>query len=130
VRIVLDAGETAWPGADPNWGRMLVAIGYSGVKIDLSRISIYLGGQQVCRNGAACPFDNVVAHQYMSQPEYEIRCTLGAGKASLDFFLRSDRGVCARECGLQYLAIWQSTSGDYRPRFSQCWPDRYQPSGS
>ena len=26
--------KTAWAGADPNWGRMLAAVGYSGVKID------------------------------------------------------------------------------------------------
>ncbi len=77
--------KTAWAGADPNWGRMLAAIGYSGVKVDPSRISIYLGGQQVCRNGAAYVFDRDTAHQYLSQPAYEIRFTLGAGKAALDF---------------------------------------------
>jgi glutamate N-acetyltransferase / amino-acid N-acetyltransferase len=77
--------KTAWAGADPNWGRMLAAIGYSGVKINPARISIYLGNQQVCRNGAAGDFDKDAAHQYMSQPAYEIRFTIGAGKAALDF---------------------------------------------
>jgi glutamate N-acetyltransferase / amino-acid N-acetyltransferase len=77
--------KTAWAGADPNWGRMLAAIGYSGVKIDPSRISIYLGERQVCRNGTACAFDKNAAHEYMTQPAYEIRFTLGAGKANLDF---------------------------------------------
>jgi glutamate N-acetyltransferase / amino-acid N-acetyltransferase len=77
--------KTAWAGADPNWGRMLAAIGYSGVKINPARISIYLGPQQICRNGAAFAFDKDVAHQYVSQPAYEIRFTLGAGKAALDF---------------------------------------------
>jgi glutamate N-acetyltransferase / amino-acid N-acetyltransferase len=77
--------KTAWAGADPNWGRMLAAIGYSGVRVDPSRISIYLGDQQICRNGAVGTFDKGAAHQYMSQPAYEIRFTLGAGRASLDF---------------------------------------------
>lgn len=77
--------KTAWAGADPNWGRMLAAIGYSGVKIDPSRINIYLGDRQVCRNGAACMFDKNAAHQYMAHPAYEIRFTLGAGQANLDF---------------------------------------------
>lgn len=77
--------KTAWAGADPNWGRMLAAIGYSGVKVNPARINIYLGNQQICRNGAACAFDKNTAHQYMSQPAYEIRFTLGAGKAALDF---------------------------------------------
>jgi glutamate N-acetyltransferase/amino-acid N-acetyltransferase len=77
--------KTAWAGADPNWGRILAAIGYSGVKINPAHINIFLGPQAICRNGAASPFDKKAAHEYMSQPEYEIRVTLGAGKAGLDF---------------------------------------------
>jgi glutamate N-acetyltransferase/amino-acid N-acetyltransferase len=77
--------KTAWAGADPNWGRILAAIGYSGVKIDPVRINIYLGNQQICRKGAACAFDKKTAHNYMSQPQYDIRITLGTGKTSLEF---------------------------------------------
>ncbi len=77
--------KTAWAGADPNWGRMLAAIGYSGVRINPSRINIYLGGQQICRHGMACAFDHAKAHECMSRPKYEIRITLGMGKTSLDF---------------------------------------------
>jgi len=77
--------KTAWAGADPNWGRMLAAIGYSGVKVNPERISIYLGDQQVCRKGASHPFDKDAAHRYMSQPAYEIRFVLGAGKVGLNF---------------------------------------------
>lgn len=77
--------KTAWAGADPNWGRILAAIGYSGVKINPERISIYLGEQPICRNGAASAFDRIQAHQYMSEPAYEIRITLGSGDESLDF---------------------------------------------
>jgi glutamate N-acetyltransferase/amino-acid N-acetyltransferase len=77
--------KTAWAGADPNWGRILAAIGYSGVKINPERINIYLGEQQICRHGAACPFDHDRAHAYMSEPVYEIRIALGAGSAALEF---------------------------------------------
>ena len=77
--------KTAWAGADPNWGRILAAIGYSGVKINPERINIYLGEQQICRHGAACPFDHARAHAYMSEPVYEIRIVLGAGNARLEF---------------------------------------------
>src|SRR6267142_813894 len=77
--------KTSWAGADPNWGRLLAAIGYSGVKINPARIDIHLGPQQICRGGMAFPFDKDVAHQYMSQPEYEIRFMLGAGRARLEF---------------------------------------------
>jgi glutamate N-acetyltransferase/amino-acid N-acetyltransferase len=77
--------KTAWAGADPNWGRILAAIGYSSVKINPERINIYLGEQQICRHGAACLFDAERAHAYMSEPVYEIRIALGAGNASLEF---------------------------------------------
>jgi glutamate N-acetyltransferase/amino-acid N-acetyltransferase len=77
--------KTAWAGADPNWGRILAAIGYSGVTINPERINIYLGEQQICRHGAACPFDHDRAHSYMSEPVYEIRIALGAGSTSLEF---------------------------------------------
>jgi glutamate N-acetyltransferase/amino-acid N-acetyltransferase len=77
--------KTSWAGADPNWGRLLAAIGSSAVSIHPERINIYLGDQQVCRNGAACKFDSDRAHQYMSEPAYEIRIALGAGSNSLEF---------------------------------------------
>jgi glutamate N-acetyltransferase/amino-acid N-acetyltransferase len=77
--------KTAWAGADPNWGRILAAIGYSGISIKPERINIYLGEQQVCRHGAACPFDHEQAHRYMSEPVYEIRIMLGTGNAHLEF---------------------------------------------
>ncbi|HZU33178.1 MAG TPA: bifunctional glutamate N-acetyltransferase/amino-acid acetyltransferase ArgJ [Candidatus Angelobacter sp.] len=77
--------KTAWAGADPNWGRILAAIGYSGVRVNPERINIYLGTQQICRHGAACPFDPNQAHAYMSEPVYEIRIALGTGNASLEF---------------------------------------------
>lgn len=77
--------KTAWAGADPNWGRILAAIGYSGVKVHPDKISIYLGEKPICRKGAAVPFDRDQAHEYMSQAQYEIRVVLGLGKANLDF---------------------------------------------
>jgi glutamate N-acetyltransferase/amino-acid N-acetyltransferase len=77
--------KTAWAGADPNWGRLLAAIGYSGVKVNPEKISIYLGDQQICKNGAAAKFDKDRAHEYMTQPAYDIRFSLGLGKANLEF---------------------------------------------
>lgn len=77
--------KTAWAGADPNWGRILAAIGYSGVKLDPTKVQIYFGDQQVCRNGCAHPFDESLAHQHLSQPDHEIRIKLGRGKISARF---------------------------------------------
>ncbi len=78
--------KTAWAGADPNWGRILAAIGYSGVRLKTERVNIFIAGQQVCKNGAAIAFDAAAAHAAMMRPTYEIRIRLGMGRASLRFF--------------------------------------------
>lgn len=77
--------KTAWAGCDPNWGRMLAAIGYSGINVNPAKVSIHLGNQTLCREGEAASFDQQQAHEYMSQDAYDIRITLGLGKANLDF---------------------------------------------
>jgi glutamate N-acetyltransferase/amino-acid N-acetyltransferase len=77
--------KTAWAGADPNWGRILAAVGRSGVPIDPARVDIFFGPQQVCRKGEAVSFDQQSAHQYLSQPQYDIIIQLGRGKAGTEF---------------------------------------------
>ena len=43
--------KTAWAGCDPNWGRILAAIGYAGVAIDPARINISFGELEICHAG-------------------------------------------------------------------------------
>lgn len=77
--------KTAWAGADPNWGRILAAIGASAIAIDPAKVDIFFGKQQVCRRGAGCDFDKPAAHRYLSLPAYEIRVALGRGKTELQY---------------------------------------------
>ena len=77
--------KTAWAGSDPNWGRMLAALGRSGVTFDPSRVNVFIGPHQVCRNGGANPFDHAATHRYMQQPEYEICMQIGTGRKALEF---------------------------------------------
>jgi glutamate N-acetyltransferase / amino-acid N-acetyltransferase len=81
--------KTAWAGADPNWGRILAAAGRSGVVLDPKKVSITIGGQTVCRGGAACQFNQRAAHEELAKPECQVGVRLGRGKTSLDF-LTSD----------------------------------------
>ncbi len=81
--------KTAWAGADPNWGRILAAVGRSGVPVDPNKILISIGRQVVCRNGTACLFDEKAAHQELSKAECEVGVRVGGGKASL-LFLTAD----------------------------------------
>ena len=77
--------KTAWAGADPNWGRILAAIGRSGVELDPSRIDISFGDIRVCHRGVAAKFDENRAHEYLSRPSVEIVVRLGRGKHHLTF---------------------------------------------
>jgi len=63
--------KTAWAGSDPNWGRLLAAIGYSGAQIDPERIDIRFRRTRICHNGGrATEFDEAAAHAYIAQPEF------------------------------------------------------------
>lgn len=79
--------KTAWAGCDPNWGRLAAAIGYSGAQIDPDRIDIWFGEHPICRNGGrATEFDEAVAHQYISQPEFSISIQLHQGEGRCTFW--------------------------------------------
>lgn len=77
--------KTAWAGADPNWGRILAAIGRSGVKLDPSKVNIYFGDTQVCHRGTAHAFDESACHAYLSQPKCQLRVELGRGNKEIIF---------------------------------------------
>jgi glutamate N-acetyltransferase/amino-acid N-acetyltransferase len=77
--------KTAWAGADPNWGRVLAAIGRSGISIVPSKVDIYFGAFPVCRRGMAVEFDEAKVHQYLSGPSVEVTVRLSRGKHRLTF---------------------------------------------
>jgi glutamate N-acetyltransferase/amino-acid N-acetyltransferase len=78
--------KTAWAGCDPNWGRLVAAIGYSGAEIDPERIDIWFGDLAICRDGGRAPeFDEAAAHAYLKQPEFFIRIQLNQGTGTCEF---------------------------------------------
>ena len=79
--------KTAWAGCDPNWGRLVAAIGYSGAAIDPERIDIWFGEQRICRDGGrAAEFDEMAAHAYLKQTEFSISIDLNQGSGSCVFW--------------------------------------------
>jgi glutamate N-acetyltransferase/amino-acid N-acetyltransferase len=79
--------KTAWAGSDPNWGRLVAAIGYSGAAIDPDRIDIWFGDLRICRDGGrALEFDEVTAHAYIAQPEFSITIQLHQGNGACVFW--------------------------------------------
>jgi glutamate N-acetyltransferase/amino-acid N-acetyltransferase len=79
--------KTAWAGNDPNWGRLVAAIGYSGAAIDPNRIDIRFGELPICLNGGRAPqFDEASAHEYVQKPEFSITIELHQGAGSCVFW--------------------------------------------
>ena len=78
--------KCAWSSADPNWGRLLAAAGYSGVTFAVEDVRIAIGDQVVFEGGVRSPrFDKAAAHAVMSQREYAIRISLGKGPGQCSF---------------------------------------------
>lgn len=78
--------KTAWSSADPNWGRLLAAAGYSGVVFNPANVRISIGAQPVFELGVrAESFSEAAAHATMSEREYTITIDLGQGNAECRF---------------------------------------------
>jgi glutamate N-acetyltransferase/amino-acid N-acetyltransferase len=72
--------KAAVHGADPNWGRILAAVGRSGAVSDLANLRIGLQGETVYR-GAVLPFDAASLSQKLQAEEVLIEIDLAAGDA-------------------------------------------------
>jgi glutamate N-acetyltransferase/amino-acid N-acetyltransferase len=74
-------------GSDPNWGRLMAAIGNSGATIDPERIDIWFGDLRICRDGGrAAELDEVAAHDYLNSPEFTIAIDLRQGDGGCVFW--------------------------------------------
>ncbi|HUU20875.1 MAG TPA: bifunctional glutamate N-acetyltransferase/amino-acid acetyltransferase ArgJ [Sedimentisphaerales bacterium] len=68
-------------GGDPNWGRIICAVGSASVKLNPNKLSCKLDDITVFKNGAPRKFDAKKASKVVSQTEHTITVDLGAGKA-------------------------------------------------
>ena len=68
-------------GGDPNWGRIICAVGSASVKLNPNKLSCKLGPITVFKNGAPRKFDAKKASKVVSQSEHTVTVNLGAGKA-------------------------------------------------
>lgn len=84
--------KTAVYGADPNWGRIVSAVGYAGVPFDPARLNLQINGLPLYRAGAPVPFDAaVVSAAIKNQRETLVELTLAEGDAECRFWT-SDLG--------------------------------------
>lgn len=75
--------KTAIAGEDPNWGRVVMAVGKSGEAADRDKLAIWFGPHCVAREGErAKEYDEKTVAAYMKNREIVIRVNAGVGKAA------------------------------------------------
>ena len=98
--------KAAMFGADANWGRVLCAIGYSGAKVEVSKIDVSFqsraGTIAVCMGGEGLPFSEEKAKEILLEKEIGILVNLNSGTAA----------STAWGCDLTYDYV--KINGDYR----------------
>lgn len=73
--------KAAVHGADPNWGRIVAAVGRAGVRCDMSKVTIKMQGYELYR-GAPLPFDNAAVSKALQASDVLLEVSLAAGEAS------------------------------------------------
>jgi glutamate N-acetyltransferase/amino-acid N-acetyltransferase len=74
--------KTALYGEELNWGRILCAVGYSGVAFDPERITLSLNGIPIFRNGSPVSSTRARAEKAMKAKDLQIEVDLADGRAA------------------------------------------------
>jgi glutamate N-acetyltransferase / amino-acid N-acetyltransferase len=78
--------KTAIAGADPNWGRILCAVGNAGVAIDPDRLALSIGDVATVSRGSVRPnWDEAAARAAMQAPRYKLVVDLGMGEHTASY---------------------------------------------
>ena len=79
--------KTAIAGSDANWGRIIAAAGYSGIKFDPRKADIDMQGVSVCRAGLAATFDEAALKKKLDERECQIHFAIrGSGRGRARFW--------------------------------------------
>ncbi|WP_139555862.1 bifunctional glutamate N-acetyltransferase/amino-acid acetyltransferase ArgJ [Methylotetracoccus oryzae] len=75
--------KTAFFASDPNWGRILAAVGRAGVnELDIDRVGVWLNDMAIVSAGARSPdYTEEAGQAVMQQSEITVRVALGRGQA-------------------------------------------------
>lgn len=89
--------KTSWFGADPNWGRVICAVGYSGAAIDPDKINISYDGREAVSNGKSSGLSPNILHKIITQKKFTLEVDLRQGQASYSML------TC--DCSIDYVRI-------------------------
>ena len=94
--------KTALHGGDPNWGRILAAVGRSGARFSTRRISLSAGPVTLVRDGQPAPYQEKDAAKVFARERVPLHVDLGGGTARAV--------VLSSDLGHDYVAL----NADYR----------------
>lgn len=95
--------KTAFFGEDANWGRIIAAVGYSGIEVDQNRIDISFNQVAVTRNGLSTgPEQEAEATEVLKLAEFVVHIDLHQGAAVSSYY--------TSDLGYEYIKI----NADYR----------------
>ncbi len=98
--------KTAFFGGDPNWGRVLAAVGYSGAQVNPGRTALWFAGGEEGKRGPLLPvvdkgrptaYDEEAAARIFAQPEIDVLIDLGIGDGETE--------VWTCDLGYEYVRI-------------------------
>ena len=87
---------------DPNWGRILAAVGRSGARFSPRRVSLWVGPHRVVEAGSPAPYRERDAARVFAREKVPVRVDLGAGDARAVLY--------SSDLGHDYVAL----NADYR----------------
>ena len=79
--------KTAIAGEDPNWGRILMAIGKAKVKINVNKLNLSIGSHRIIENGKlSLNYNESKIAEYMKSHEIKINVQIGTGKKEFEAY--------------------------------------------
>ena len=79
--------KTAIAGEDPNWGRIIMAIGKAKAKINLSKLNISIGPHKIIENGKLSQnYNEEEVGDYMKSVEIKINIQVGTGNKEFEVY--------------------------------------------
>lgn len=78
--------KAAFFGRDPNWGRIVSAVGSLGIPVDPDRVDVFIEDIPIFIGGAGTSADEASLREAMALPEIRVFIRLGAGKAAFRVF--------------------------------------------
>jgi len=78
--------KSSWNGGDPNWGRIIHAVGYSRARIREELVDIHIGGKAACLGGLQAETPMAELREIVSHSEFEILINLNQGDADYTMY--------------------------------------------